>query len=156
MGFGPDISGLQIHWPGLRDYCRKTTKSGQNPKYQLTAPSINWPWTWKHSWMVVRTFRREIYFIQTPLDYKSDDLEYSLLQEGYQKQSGVKTPAHSTINKMGMGMETLRNGWQGLQEGNPFHPDTTGLQILWPGLQITAGTLQKAVRSQKISLKHHQ
>jgi hypothetical protein len=57
---------------------------------------------------------------------------------------------------MGMGMETLRNGWQGLQEGNPFHPDTTGLQILWPGLQITAGTLQKAVRSQKISLKHHQ
>jgi hypothetical protein len=106
--------------------------------------------------MVVRTFRREIYFIQTPLDYKSDDLEYSLLQEGYQKQSGVKTPAHSTINKMGMGMETLRNGWQGLQEGNTFHPDTTGLQILWPGLQITAGTLQKAVRSQKISLKHHQ
>jgi hypothetical protein len=48
--------------------------------------------------MVDMTFRMEIHFTQTPLDYKSDDL----------------------------------------------------------GLQITAGTLQKAVISQNISSQHHQ
>jgi hypothetical protein len=45
------------------------------------------------------------------------------------KRSEVKKSAKGNINKMAMGLETLRNGGQDLQEGNPFHPDTTGLQI---------------------------
>jgi hypothetical protein len=69
------------------DYCRNTTKSGHKSKYQLTAQSINWPRAWKHSGMVDRTFRREIHFTQTPMDYKYDDLDYRLLQEHYQKRS---------------------------------------------------------------------
>jgi hypothetical protein len=67
------------------DYCRNTTKSGHKSKHQLTAPSINWLWTWKYSGMVDGTFRREINLTQTPLDYKSDDLDYRLLQEHYKK-----------------------------------------------------------------------
>jgi hypothetical protein len=35
--------------------------------------------------MVDGTFRREINLTQTPLDYKSDDLDYRLLQEHYKK-----------------------------------------------------------------------
>jgi hypothetical protein len=35
--------------------------------------------------MVDRTFRRGIHFTQTPPDYKSDDLDYRLLQEHYKK-----------------------------------------------------------------------
>jgi hypothetical protein len=45
------------------------------------------------------------------------------------KRSEVKKSAHSTINKLAIVLETLRNGGQDLQEGNSFHPDTTGLQI---------------------------
>jgi hypothetical protein len=69
------------------DYCRNTAKSGQKSKDQLKAPSIKWLWTWKHSGMVDGTFRRGIHFTQTPMDYKSDDLDYRLLQEHYQKRS---------------------------------------------------------------------
>jgi hypothetical protein len=70
-------------------YCRKATKSSQESKHQLTAPSKKWAWAWKHSGMVDRAFKREIHFTQTPLDFKSYDLDYSLLQEHY-KKSGHK------------------------------------------------------------------
>ena len=79
--------------------------------------------------MVDRTFRRGIHFTQTPPDYKSDDLDYRLLQEHCKKRSEVKISAHSTINKLAMDLEILRNGGWDLQEGNQSHPDTTGLQI---------------------------
>jgi hypothetical protein len=51
--------------------------------------------------------------------YKSNDLDYRLLQEDYKKKA-VRGPKinqlTSTINKMAMGLETLRNGGQGLQK----------------------------------------
>ena len=85
--------------------------------------------------MVDRAFRRQFDFTQTPLDYKSNDLKYRLLEEDYKKAVRGQRSAQSTINKMAMGLETLRNGGQDLQEANLFHPDTTGLQIQWPGIQ---------------------
>jgi hypothetical protein len=66
--------------------------------------------------MVVRTFRRQIDFTQTPLDYRSNDLDYRLLQEDYKKAVRGQRSAQSTINKMVMGLETLRNGGQDLQK----------------------------------------
>jgi len=67
--------------------------------------------------------------MQTPLDYKSNDLDYRLLQKHYKKRSKVKRSAQSTINKMVMGLKTLRKGVKDPQEVNSFHPDTTGIQI---------------------------
>jgi hypothetical protein len=84
MWTGPPESkfiSLKHHWTSEGTL----QKSGQKPKDQLRAPSIKWPWTWKCSGMVDRTSRREIHFTQTPLDYKSSDLEYRLLQEHYKK-----------------------------------------------------------------------
>jgi hypothetical protein len=57
---------LQIQGPGIQFTNKKAV--------MLKAPSINWPRTWKHPGMVDMTFRMEIHFTQTPLDYKSDDL----------------------------------------------------------------------------------
>jgi len=98
------------------DYCRKTAKKRSGAKDQPTAPSIKWPWAWKHSGMVDRTFRRQFDFTQTPLDYRSNDLDYRLLQEDCKKAVRGQRSAHSTINKMAMGLETLRNGGQDLQK----------------------------------------
>ena len=61
--------------------------------------------------------------------------------------------AHRVTNKMAMDLETLKKCGQDLQKGNSFHPDTTGLQIQWPGLQVTAGTLQKSGQKLKDQLK---
>jgi hypothetical protein len=67
-------------------YKKSWCSSGQAySKISSPAPSINWLWAWEHSGMVDRTFRRGIHFTQTPLDYKSDDLDYRLLQEHYKK-----------------------------------------------------------------------
>ena len=76
--------------------------------------------------MVDRTSRREIHFTQTPLDYTSDDLDYRLLQEHCKKRSEVKRSAQSTINKMVMDLETLRDCGQDLRKSNVCHPDPTG------------------------------
>ena len=83
--FHPDPTGLQIQWPGIQITEGRLQKSGHEPKDQLKAPSLKWPLCRKHSGMVDRTSRREIHFTQTPLDYKSSDLEYRLLQEHYKK-----------------------------------------------------------------------
>jgi hypothetical protein len=66
--------------------------------------------------MVDRTFRRQFDFTQTPLDYRSKDLDYRLLQEDCKKAVRGQRSAHSTINKMAMGLKTLRNGGQDLQK----------------------------------------
>jgi hypothetical protein len=70
--------------------------------------------------------QRGIHFTQTPLNYKSKDLEYSSLTK---KAVMSQRSAQSTINKLAKDLEAPRNGRYDLQDGNPFHPDTTGLQI---------------------------
>jgi hypothetical protein len=92
------------------DYCRNTAKSGQKSKDQLKAPSIKWLWTWKHSGMVDRTFRRGIHFTQTPLHCKSKDLDYKLLEGDYKKAIMSQRSAQSTINKLAKDLEAPRNG----------------------------------------------
>jgi hypothetical protein len=67
------------------------------------------------------------------------------------KRSEVKKSAKGNINKMAMGLETLRNGGQDLQEGNPFHPRhhwTTNL-MTWTTdyCRNTAKSGQKVKRS---------
>jgi hypothetical protein len=71
-----DFKSYDLDYSLLQEHYKK---SGHKLKDQLTAPSIKWSLTWKHLGMVDRTSRREIHFTQTPLDFKSNDLEYSLL-----------------------------------------------------------------------------
>jgi hypothetical protein len=79
--------------------------------------------------MVDRTFRRQFDFTQTPLDYRSNDLDYRLLQEDYKKAVRGQRSAQSTINKMAMGLETLRDCVEVLRKSKGHHPDTTGPQV---------------------------
>ena len=103
-------------WTKVRLQKQNPKKSGQKLEYQLTAPSIKWPWAWKHSGMVGSTSKITPDTIgpTNPMTWT-----YRLLQEDYKKKA-VRGPKinqlTSTINKMAMGLETLRNGGQGLQK----------------------------------------
>jgi len=95
-------------------------------------------------------------FKPTHIYYKSTDLDYKTLSKDYKKRSKNHRLACSTLNKLYIDMETLRDGPKGPYGPERLQANTHLLQIHWPGLQDTEQRLQKAVKKPQIGLQHPQ
>jgi len=139
----PDTHRLQIHWPGIHITAERPQKSGQGP--QNSSQHHQWigGGFQKHSHTVHGTSIYQKDFSLTPIDYKSNDLEYTLQQKDLKKAVKGHGMAHSTTNKLEVGSKTLTDCAQDIHWPNAFHPDTHRLQTHWPGIHITAKRLQR-------------
>ena len=90
------------------------------------------------------------------MDYKSRDLDYKLQEKGYKNAVLDHRLACSTINKMGIVLETLMDCVQDLPGPIVLQLDGNRLQIQRPGLQNTGGRLQKCGVGPQNGLQHHQ
>jgi FlaG/FlaF family flagellin (archaellin) len=88
-------------------HSRKTSKKRSRATEQFTAPPMNWRWLQKHSQTVHGTSIYQKDFSLTPIDYKSNDLEYTLQQKDLKKAVKGHGMAHSTTNKLEVGSKTL-------------------------------------------------
>jgi hypothetical protein len=81
---------------------------------------------------VDRTSLKGKEYSQTPMDYKSIELDYNLLQGDYKSggfpNAGPTRRLAASLNKIPTRTKTIRKGGQDLIEGKSIQPNTNGLQ----------------------------